>query len=118
MLVDYVRKRQPSLDYTSLESLAAHLAGSFPSDIERHNTEVTTLDLPARVADAWKARLCTVTKIIGDPVGSRREVTTDRISYRECLTPGGAFYLDFRRWRTTAPQSLRPGSDRPLLGAA
>ena len=103
LLVDYLRERQPSLDYTSLESLAAQLAGLFWSDIERHHPKITTLDLPRSVADAWKMRLRTVTKIIRDPDGNRRRVDTLRINYRECLTPVRAFYLDLAHWAVEDP---------------
>lgn len=92
LLVDYLRERQPALDYTSLAALAYYLVTLFWSDIETHHPEVTTLALPRHVADAWKRRLKT----------NRRNGTagtpTARVSYRECLTPVRAFYLDLAHW--------------------
>ena len=62
LLVDYLRERQPALDYTSLEALAGYLVGLFWADIERHHPGIDSLHLPTEVADAWKQRLRTVTK--------------------------------------------------------
>lgn len=41
LLVDYLRERQPALDYTSLESLANYLGNLFWADIERHHRAST-----------------------------------------------------------------------------
>ncbi len=92
LLVDYLRERQPALDYTSLASLAYNLVTLFWSDIETHHREVTTLALPRAVADAWKQRLRTTRRpgAAGAP--------TARVNYRECLTPVRAFYLDLAHW--------------------
>ena len=73
LLVDYLRERQPALDYTSLESLAFLLASVFWSDIERHHPGIDTLQLPAEVAGAWKQRLQTKTE-----TGHRRYRGEDR----------------------------------------
>ena len=64
LLVDYLRERQPVLDYASLESLAGFLGGLFWADLERHNPGIASLHLAPEVADAWKRRLRTVTRKI------------------------------------------------------
>ncbi|HRC12806.1 MAG TPA: site-specific integrase [Dermatophilaceae bacterium] len=92
LLVDYLRERQPALDYTSLAALAYYLATLFWADIQAHHPEVTTLALPRQVADAWKQRLRTTRK--NGPNGA----PTTRVNYRECLTPVRAFYLDLAHW--------------------
>jgi integrase len=103
LLVDYLRERQPSLDYTSLAALATHLAKNFWADLEAHNRGLDSLDLPRPVADAWKRRLSTVTRTrptaSGDPVTQ----AVQRVNYRECLTPVRAFYLDIAHWAVEDP---------------
>ena len=92
LLVDYLRERQPALDYTSLAALAYYLVTLFWADIEAHHPEVDTLALPRPVADAWKQRLRTTRR--NGPSGT----PTTRVNYRECLTPVRAFYLDLAHW--------------------
>ncbi len=41
LLVDYLKERQPALDYTSLNSLANFLGGLFWADLERHHPAST-----------------------------------------------------------------------------
>ncbi|MGP3938052.1 hypothetical protein [Nonomuraea sp. KM88] len=108
LLIDYLRERQPALDYNSLESLAGYLVGTFWSDIKRHHPEITSLHLPAQVADAWKQRLRTYTKTIQTPDGSKAATEIRRINYRECLTPVRAFYLDLAHWAVEDPARWGP----------
>jgi integrase len=108
LLVDYLRERQPALDYTSLVSLATFLGKLFWADLERHHPGIASLHLPAEVADAWKRRLRTVTKMVRTPDGRRAEVQVARINYRECLTPVRAFYLDLAQWAVEDPARWGP----------
>jgi integrase len=103
LLVEYLRERQPALDYTSLESLANYLGKLFWSDLERHHPGIDSLHLSAHTADAWKQRLRTVTKTIRDGSGGKSEVTVPRLNFRECLTPVRAFYLDLAHWAVEDP---------------
>ena len=50
LLVDYLRERQPALDYSSLRSLAATLGNVFWKDLESHNPGIESLRLPPDVA--------------------------------------------------------------------
>ncbi|MFG1711307.1 tyrosine-type recombinase/integrase [Nonomuraea sp. M3C6] len=108
LLVDYLRERQPALDYTSLESLAHHLGNRFWADIERHHPGIDSLHLPAEVADAWKQRLRSKTTTVTTHTGDKKQVTVERISYRECLTPVRAFYLDLAHWAVEDPARWGP----------
>jgi hypothetical protein len=108
LLVDYLRERQPALDYTSLESLANFLGKLFWADLERHHPDINSLHLPVAVADAWKQRLRTVAKTIRTPDGRKVETTIPRINYRECLTPVRAFYLDLAHWAVEDPARWGP----------
>jgi hypothetical protein len=103
LLVDYLRERQPALDYTSLKSLAYHLAGVFWADIERHHPGADSLRLPADVARAWKQRLQTKTATVTTTTGEKTTTTAERLSYRECLTPVRALYLDLAHWAIEDP---------------
>ena len=103
LLVDYLRERQPALDYTSLKSLAYHLAGVFWADIERHHPGIDSLRLPADVARGWKQRLQTKTATVTTTTGEKTTTTAERLSYRECLTPVRAFYLDLAHWAIEDP---------------
>jgi integrase len=108
LLVDYLRERQPALDYTSLESLAGFLGNLFWADLERHHTGIDNLHLPVEVATAWKQRLRTTTKTIKSADGTLTRVSTERINYRECLTPVRAFYLDLAHWAVEDPARWAP----------
>jgi hypothetical protein len=103
LLVDYLKERQPALDYTSLNSLANFLGSLFWADLERHHPGIDTLHLPADVAAAWKQRLRTMPKTVRAPDGSTTKIQVPRINYRECLTPVRAFYLDLAHWAVDDP---------------
>jgi hypothetical protein len=108
LLVDYLSERQPTLDYTSLNSLATMLGKLFWADLERHHPGIVSLHLPAEVITAWKQRLRTVTKTVRRPGGRLAETTIARVNYRECLTPVRAFYLDLAHWAVEDPARWGP----------
>lgn len=108
LLVDYLRERQPALDYTSVDSLAYYLGMRFWADIEAHHPGINSLDLPREVAEEWKQRLRTFTKSTRGPDGERVRHTVERINYRECLTPVRAFYLDLAHWAVEDPARWGP----------
>jgi hypothetical protein len=123
LLVDYLRERQPALDYTSLDSVANFLGKLFWADLERHHPGIDSLHLPADVASAWKRRLRTMKKTVTSPSGERSEVWVERINYRERLTPVRAFYLDLAQLGHRAPGAVgtlgrtlsdRRGGDQPV----
>jgi integrase len=103
LLVDYLKERQPALDYTSLDSLANFLGSLFWADMERHHPGIDTLHLPSEVAEGWKQRLRMVPKTMRAPDGSTSQIQVPRINYRECLTPVRAFYLDLAHWAVDDP---------------
>lgn len=104
LLVEYLRERQPTLDYTSLNSLAHYLGKRFWQDLERHHPGIDSLRLPVEVAAEWKQRLQTKTTPVKGEAGQTVLVTAPRIGYRECLTPVRAFYLDLAHWAVEAPE--------------
>ncbi len=108
LLVDYLRERQPALDYNSLDSLANFLGKLFWADIERHHPGIASLRLSRDVADGWKRRLRTIPTMTTTPTGERVEVAVERINYRECLTPVRSFYLDLAHWAVEDPGRWGP----------
>ena len=103
LLADYLRERQPALDYTSLDSLSNFLGKLFWADLEKHHPGIDSLRLPAEVSAAWKLRLRTMSKTTTDANGRLVEESVTRINYRECLTPVRAFYLDLAHWAVEDP---------------
>ena len=108
LLVDYLKERQPALDYNSLTSLANLLGRCFWADLEAHHPGISSLHLSTEVASAWKARLRTVAKKARAATGETTEVVASRLSYRECLTPVRAFYLDLAEWALEGPGRWGP----------
>jgi hypothetical protein len=94
LLVDYLRERQPAVDYTSLKMLACYLAQRFWADLEQHHPGIDSLHLTREVADAWKQRQRTKPQIITSASGEKSVVMVERIGHRQCLTPVRALYLD------------------------
>jgi integrase len=95
VLVRYFEERRPSLDYNTLRTLIAIVAGRFWADVEHHHPGIDSLHLPHKVALAWKQRLLHVER----PDGT----TYPRQSYFEILTRVRAFYLDIQEWAHTDP---------------
>jgi len=98
LLADYLKERQPALDYNSLDALFRILAGLFWADLEAHHPGVCSLRLPGEVARCWKQRLQTTIRKVRTQAGQSTQVVVPRLSYRECLTPVRAFYLDLANW--------------------
>ena len=46
LLVDYLRERQPAVDYATLRGLSTVLAGAFWKDLENHHPGIDSLRLP------------------------------------------------------------------------
>ena len=59
--MDYLRERQPAVDYATLHKLSYTLGRLFWRDLELHHPGIASLHLPAEVAAAWKQRITTKT---------------------------------------------------------
>lgn len=102
LLVDYLRERQPGLDYSTLVSLAYMLVGCFWADMERHHRGIDSLRLDREVAGQWKRRLRTKTLTrIQD--GQRIQVQTERLAHADIMAAVRAFYLDLAEWALEDP---------------
>jgi Phage integrase family len=98
LLADYLRERQPALDYSTLQHLAYELGKLFWADIEQHHPGISGIHLPDDVARTWKQRLQ-----VKDGSGGAAQAGTERISARHCLTSVRAFYLDIAQWALDDP---------------
>lgn len=71
VLVDYLRERQPSVDFSSLQRLAYLLGNLFWADLQAHHPGINSLTFPRDVAAAWKQRVLTRTRTRTTPDGDR-----------------------------------------------
>jgi hypothetical protein len=94
LLVDYLRERQPAIDYKSLTALATALALWFWKDLENHHPGIDSLRLPPDVAAAWKQRIKTRTATSTDARGQAVSTTLPRAGAPDALMTVRAFYLD------------------------
>jgi integrase len=108
LIVDYLRERQPSLDFASLDAVARTLAGLFWAQIERIAPGIDTLRLPPGTARAWKEWIGTKRRTTTDATGERVEVCSPRLNAKEELLRVRAFYLDIAQWATEDPARWRP----------
>jgi hypothetical protein len=104
LLVDYLRERQPVLDYASLEAMASSLAGLFWARIEALSPGISTLRLPPEVARAWKEDLQTIKRSVTGPDGQKTVVTRPRINTKDELIRVRALYLDIAQWAMEEPE--------------
>ncbi|MGO9218685.1 MAG: tyrosine-type recombinase/integrase [Streptosporangiaceae bacterium] len=103
LLVDYLRERQPALDYASLDAISSSLAGRFWARIEALSPGISTLRLPPEVALAWKEDLLTVKRTVTGADGQQSVVTSPRLNARDELLRVRALYLDIAQWAAEEP---------------
>jgi integrase len=100
LLVDYLRERQPAVDYTTLRGLSTVLAGAFWKDLENHHPGVDSLRLAPDVAAAWRERLQTkAARASGAAAGAREP----RMASADYLIRVRAFCLDIVQWAADDP---------------
>jgi integrase len=109
LIIDYLTERRPGLDYSTLRSIAQHLAGLFWADLERHHPGIASLHLPVEVAAGWKERLKTKTRTTTDPAtGRQTTLVSPRQDIAGTLTTVRAFYLDIAQWALEEPTRWGP----------
>jgi integrase len=109
LLVRYLKERSAALDHVSAGGLAATLAGLFWADIERHHAGISTIRLPAEVAEAWKQRIRSYTAADG--------TTRERKDYRVHLGRVRSFYLDIQEWAMEDPSWAEWAAPSPVRRA-
>jgi integrase len=108
LLVDYLRERQPGIDYNTLTGLASALALRFWKDLETHHPGISSLRLAPDIAAAWKQRIQTRTVRSPGSPGQVIESATARKSADGILTTVRAFYLDLAQWALDEPSRWGP----------
>ena len=104
LLVDYLRERQPGIDYKTLTGLATTLALWFWKDLETHHPGIDSLRLPPDIAAGWKKRI--QTRPARTPGGGERAVA--RENGGDFLMTVRAFYLDLGQWALDEPARWGP----------
>jgi hypothetical protein len=107
LLVDYLRERQPGIDYASLHKLSYTLGRLFWRDLEIHHPGIASLQLPAEVVTAWKQRIATKA-VRGGVEGQLTVTSAPRINATEHLMTVRAFYLDLSQWAAEDPARWGP----------
>ena len=72
LLVDYLRERQPAVDYASLSNLAGDLVRLFWTDLERHHPGIDSINLAPEIAGAWRHRVSYRPVTAAAPAAARR----------------------------------------------
>jgi hypothetical protein len=108
LLVDYLRERQPGVDYATLHKLSYTLGRLFWRDLEIHHPGIGSLRLPAEIATAWKQRINTKIRRVKDSDGHLTAETVPRINATEHLITVRAFYLDIAQWAAEEPARWGP----------
>ena len=108
LLVDYLRERQPAVDYTTLRNLSVVLAWAFWKDLENHHPGIDSMRLAPDIAAAWRQRLQTKTTQTADPSGTIAETRAPRMAAADYLARVRAFYLDIAQWAADDPARWGP----------
>ena len=108
LLVDYLKERQPAIDYVTLRNLTYQLVKCFWVDIEQHHRGIDTLNLSREVANSWKLRLRTRNKASTTGTGEKVDLDVERLSYLDTLATVRAFYLDLAEWALEDPARWAP----------
>jgi hypothetical protein len=118
LIVDYLRDRQPAVDYVSLRELAYVLGRLFWADLEHHHHGIDSLRLPREVAAAWKQRIMVTTTTTTTPTGEVVTVTKPRANAKSCLFTVRAFYLDIAQRALEDPAGFGQWAvPSPITGA-
>jgi integrase len=108
LLIDYLRERQPSLDFASLDAISRTLAGLFWVRIEALAPGIDSLHFPPAVCQAWKEELATVKRTTTNAAGERFEVSSPRRNAKDELMRVRALYLDIAHWAVDDPARWGP----------
>ena len=95
LLVNYLRERQPALDYVTLSKLAGDLVRLFWTDLERHHPGIDSINLAPEIAGAWRHRI----SYRPGPDGN----LVPRADARSVMMAVRAFYLDIAQWALDEP---------------
>lgn len=103
LLIDYLRERQASLDFSSLDMICRTLAGLFWVRIEAIAPEIDTLHLPPEIARTWKSDIATKKRTVVNAAGEQIKVSSPRLNAKDEMLKVRAFYLDIAHWAVDDP---------------
>jgi hypothetical protein len=86
VLVDYLRERHASVDFSTLQRLAYLLGKLFWADLEAHHPGIDSLSLTREVAAAWKQRVMTKTRTTATGDGGKQTRVSARLDGRSVMT--------------------------------
>lgn len=112
LLVDYLRERQMTLDFSSLQRMAYLLGKLFWADLEANHPGIDSLKLPNDVSAAWKKRAMARTFTSTTANGEKVQKTMERLDGRATLSAVRAFYLDLAEWAEDDPARWSPWAVR------
>ncbi len=117
VLVDYLREREPSVDFSSLQRFAYLLGKLFWADLEAHHPGIDSLKLPRDVAAAWKQRVMTRARATTTAAGTSVTVSP-RLDGLSVLSVVRSFYLDIAEWADDDPARWGPWAVRCPVSAS
>jgi hypothetical protein len=118
VLVDYLRERQTSIDFSSLQRIAYLLGKLFWADLEAHHAGIDSLKLPRDVAAGWKQRVMTKTRTATTTDGGQEMRVSTRLDGRRVMTAVRSFYLDIAEWADDDPARWGPWAVRCPVSAS
>jgi integrase len=118
LLVDYLRERQPAIDYNTLTALTTALTLWFWKDLERHHPAIDSLRLSPETAAAWKQRIRTRVVRSKNESGEIVETTVERDGAADVLMTVRSFYLDLAQWALDDPARWGPWAVQCPIRAA
>ncbi|HEX2805266.1 MAG TPA: site-specific integrase [Kineosporiaceae bacterium] len=92
LLITYLERRKPELDYSTLDNLARHLAGNFWAMIEQLAPDQPDLRIDVGLYQRWR-----------DQAGIRAD-GKDRRDFDPILRAIRAFYADLQAWAPAEPE--------------
>jgi hypothetical protein len=98
VLVDYLRERQPAVDFSTLQHLA-YLLGKLFCDVAG---QLQRVDTGGGGPPEWKQRVMFRTRTTTTPDREQVTMTAPRLDGRSVLTAVRAFYLDIAEWADNA----------------
>jgi site-specific recombinase XerD len=93
LLIDYVTRRSPELDYPTIENLARELAGLFWARIERISPGQQDLRIDDHVYEQWRAEI------------GVRDDGSPRLNIEHVLLTVRSLYLDLQSWAVAEPET-------------
>lgn len=117
VLVDYLRERQMTMDFSSLQRTAYLLGKLFWADLETHQPGIDSLKFSREVAASWKKRVMTRARTSTSPNGEQIHRTSARLDGRSVFSAVRAFYLDLAEWADDDPARWGPWAVRCPVSA-